>query len=320
MELITLPSWTDQLRPAQTESIQKIIDAFDTSDVVFFEAPTGTGKTLIGEIVRQQLHARTCYLCSSISLQEQFHRDFPNAAILKGRSNYPTLDNPGRFTPSRPFASLSCADCNKTRTDYGFQCQWCSDTKACPYERAKATALRSDLVCANSYYFLYEANFVGTLSHRDLVIIDECDTLESVLMSFIQVDISASRMKEFNLPYPTRKTVESTWPAWAEEALIAAKLAKESFQLSLFPALPEIKRAKRLDNLVSDLERLCNERTGLQVGGWVYDGYKTNSVTFKPITIAPYAEQYLWRHGKKWLMMSATILSLEEMAMSLGLK
>ena len=49
-------------------------------------------------------------------------------------------------------------------------------------ERAKFGALISAQTCTNTYYFLNEANYIGRLAGRGIVIIDECDTLESILI------------------------------------------------------------------------------------------------------------------------------------------
>jgi Rad3-related DNA helicase len=43
-------------------------------------------------------------------------------------------------------------------------------------------------------------------------------------------------------------------------------------------------------------------------------------VTFRPIKVDRYARDYLWRHGRRWLLMSATIISAEQMALDLGLE
>lgn len=321
-----LPDWADELRPHQSVAINNVLHDFaEGYDVVFLEAPTGSGKTLIAEMVRQELGCRGLYSCSSLSLQQQFQSDFPSAAVLMGRGNYPTLDHESRYRPSNPTISLSCADCTKRKTGGGSDwiCDWCSPVQDCPYESAKVAALRADLVCVNAHYFLYEANYVGTMRGRDLVVVDEVDTLENTLMSFIEVNISDVRVKEFKLPTPDKKTVASTWLPWAQDALAAAlKNPQHHEQLQLLdnvPDLSKIKQKKRLDNLISDLKRLLDPTWGLASDNWIYDGYREGHIIFKPITVAPYAKEFLWRHGKKWLMMSATIISTSELAGSLGL-
>lgn len=320
-DFVKLPNWAPSLRPLQTTAIEDILEAFNSTPVVFYEAPTGAGKTLIGEVVRQELNARGIYLCSSLSLQDQFTRDFPQAAVIKGRSNYPTLNHPDRFSTTHPFNQLSAADCNKRKSGTEWQCAWCDPVSLCPYEEAKATAMRSDQVCANSYYYLYECNYVGSLRHRDLVVVDEVDTLESVLMSFIEVSITEHRVREFGLPYPGRKTVLSSWVEWAEECQEIVHKIRTDEQVSMFDSvdLKRLRYKKRLDVLRGDLARLLDKDFGLESENWIYDGYRENNVVFKPVTVAPYADKYLWRHGYKWLMMSATIISELELANSLGL-
>ena len=51
-----LPSWVTELRPAQIDAVQQVSDLYDQGKkVVFLDAPTGAGKTLIGELVRRKI-------------------------------------------------------------------------------------------------------------------------------------------------------------------------------------------------------------------------------------------------------------------------
>lgn len=317
-----LPSWATSLRPQQETAIANVLAAFRSSPVVFLEAPTGSGKTLIADIVRQHLAPRALYVCHSLSLQEQFRKDFPTAALIKGRSNYPTHNHPLRFRSGPAHLQLSCEDCNRSKFNDGWRCAWCDPVADCPYEIAKYDALLSPVVCANSLYLLYELNFGGILRNRDLVVIDEVDTLESVLMSFIKVSITESRMREFGLPYPDKKTVMASWCDWAQECSEIVGRARFDEQGNLFDPSPDLRKLraqKRHLSFARELGRLLDPLTGLMSGNWVYDGYRDNDVIFKPISVAPYAHDYLWRYGRQWLLMSATIISAEEMAASLGL-
>ena len=101
-KLAALPSWVQDLRPQQIQAAERIVDAFQEHDVVVLDAPTGSGKTLIADIVRRMVAARTVYCCSSIQLQRQFTEDFPYAKQLMGRSNY---------VPVWPKWDETCADC-----------------------------------------------------------------------------------------------------------------------------------------------------------------------------------------------------------------
>ena len=101
---LALPEFVTELRPHQTQAMEEITAAFRDRDVVFLDAPTGAGKTIIGEGIRQiqatAPHSRAfqaLYMCTTKSLQEQFVHDFRDAKLIKGRANYQTADNPQDF-------------------------------------------------------------------------------------------------------------------------------------------------------------------------------------------------------------------------------
>lgn len=324
---IYLPPWADTIRPYQIQALQDIVGIFEHHPIAVMDAPTGAGKTLIAELVRRYFDCRALYLCTSISLQEQFIKDFPYAALLKGRANYPTADTPSRFP------KLTAGDCEKSRTsipacyscDPDFEepdtlhCRWCHPVTSCPYESAKATAIRSDLVCSNISYFLHEANFVGTLPlSRKLIIVDEADLLEDTLLSFVEVFISKRRANEWGITPPEKKTVESAWVEWA---IYAEKHLKEISRDSRFRGteISAIRSRKSLDSTLRSVRRLNDPDTGLAAGGWVYTGYDKGDIAFKPISVSHLAHEYLWKHSPRWLLMSATTISFPVLMQSLGL-
>ncbi len=271
-----------------------------------------SGKTLIGETVRRLLSGtgnRQCsYICSSKSLQDQFVRDYPYARVLKGRSNYATELYPERFSNKDP---LSAADCTKSPGD-SESCLWCSNTHLCPYERAKSAALSSSLAVLNTSYFLSECNGPGRFSRGGLVIADEADTLESELMSHVEVRISERRLKQYGLGVPKYVTKEESWIEWAEDA--HSKVAGSPPRSRDTNDIQAIRQRKRHDILVGKLRGL---KDGLASGNWVYTGDRT-SVAFKPVTVDRLGADKLWQHGDKWLLMSATVISADEMLESLG--
>jgi Rad3-related DNA helicase len=310
------------------KGLQDVMAQYNAGNsIAVLDAPTGAGKTLIGELVRQTLNCRSIYLCSSISLQEQFARDFPKAAILKGRSNYATADSPSKFP------ELNAGDCDKTRADLPScfdcdpedtsmdmpHCKWCHPVKACPYEKAKAIAIQSPIVCTNTSYFLHEANYVGNLTlARQLIIVDEADLLEDNLLSFVEVHISKKRAEQLGVIAPEKKTVESAWVEWA---LYAEQRLKEERKSGKYDGegVTAIRERRYLDNLIGNVRRLNAADTGLSSGGWVYTGYDKGDISFKPVTVSGIAQQYLWKHSPRWLLMSATTISFDVMMESLGL-
>jgi Rad3-related DNA helicase len=317
-----LPPWADSIRPHQQQALAGALQEFaNGSQIVMLDAPTGSGKTLIGELVRQSLDARALYLCSSIALQTQFHRDFPNSVLLKGRTNYPTYDTPDQYP------ALNAGDCTKRReslpactlcteeTEDAMHCRWCHPVTSCPYEEAKFAAIRSPLVCTNTQYFLYEANYVGNLPlNRQLIIVDEADTLEDVIMSFVEVTITSRNATEYGISPPDRKTVESSWIEWALEAEDKLRAIRISGQ-----DINSIRARQSLSRLLGNVKRLNDPLRGLSSGGWVYTGYDRGDIAFKPVTIDSLTFDYLFRHSPRWLLMSATTISFDVFAQSLGI-
>jgi hypothetical protein len=320
--MITLPPWAPTIRPHQQQALAGILQSFaNGTHIVMLDAPTGSGKTLIGELIRQSLDARALYLCSSISLQTQFHRDFPDSVLIKGRSNYPTYDNPSQFP------NLNAGDCTKRRESLpacflctnespdAMHCRWCHPVSLCGYEKAKFEAIRSPLVCTNTAYFLHEANYVGNLPlNRQLIIVDEADTLEDVIMSFVEVSITARKAKEYGIEPPDKKTVESSWVVWALEA--EAKLRAHHIPGDDIAA---IRSRQSHSRLVGNIKRLNDPERGLSSGGWVYTGYDRGDIAFKPVTIDALTFDYLFRHSPRWLLMSATTISFDVFAETLGI-
>lgn len=273
-----------------------------------------SGKTLIGETVRRLLSGagfmdrRTSYICSSKSLQDQFIRDYPYAKVLKGRSNYATALYPDRFVAKDP---LTCADCTKSPGADG-TCLWCDDVSRCPYVEAKSAALSGDLAVLNTSYFLSECNGPGRFSRGGLVIADESDCLESELMSHVEVRISERRLKQYGLGVPKYVTKEESWREWAEDAHLAIR--NNPPRRNTGNDLLDTRARKRHDILLAKVRGL---KEGLEAGNWVYTGDKS-SVAFKPVTVSSLGPDKLWQHGDKWLLMSATVISADEMLESLG--
>ena len=122
--------------------------------VTLLDAPTGSGKTLLGA-AWARIHDRPLlYTCETKTLQTQFLGDFPDAVQVLGRANYPTLDYP------QEFPEINCGDC--TRKTKKASCQWCSNTDQCPYTIARDTALGVDQVALNLAYWLKAANTGGS--------------------------------------------------------------------------------------------------------------------------------------------------------------
>lgn len=332
---MNLPEWVEFLRPDQDQAIQDIVEAFRSTDIAILEAPTGSGKTLIAEGVRQTLGFRTVYVCSSIELQHQFMRDFPYAKLILGRTNYTPLDtsNPaidcGDCNIQRGGECSSCESENLTDTPH---CPWCHPIDLCPYRVAKQQAILATLTCTNISYFLHETVYGPNSFKNRFIIIDEADTLEKAFINFIELSLTSFDILTWKLGYPTLVTKEEAWIEWclnSSQKLTKILSSLNEKQKETEPNSPNgiliSKQISRVTSVRSKLIVLLDKDKGIPSGNWVYAGEKqgklkkSGSLTFKPIYIAPYINELLWKHGAKFLLMSATIISPKIYAKSLGL-
>jgi Rad3-related DNA helicase len=304
-----MPEWVRELRPHQWEAINTATELFKGGvDVVFIDAPTGSGKTLIGEVTRRMVQpaGKSMYVCSSLTLQDQFLADFDYSAVLKGRTNY---------TPTHAPEGVTCGDCNKQANI----CSWCPDVNDCEYETAKRAAFKSDIAVVNTAYLLHETNHVGGFTGRDLVIVDEADVLEQELMRFVQFEISERRLKTLRLTPPKKGSHIGTLFAWMFNELTPALEAQTRTMKNNGAHKSDTPRVVReyqaVSRLLANVKRIC----AAPQQGWVRDN-QAGPFVLKPVKVDGFGKTNLWDHADKWLCMSATIISPGEMAESLGLE
>lgn len=318
---LPLPGHFHEFRENQWFAIQETKERFESGDdVVFLEAPTGSGKSLIGETVRRLFELDALYCCTTKALQDQFKDNFEYGQVLKGRSNYLTeLGNVNEFGQphDRSWSAITCADC--TYDPKKGECNWCGIFSFCPFQVAKRRAREAQLAILNTSLFLNDAQHSQNFNKRGLVIIDEADLLEEELMGQVEVDITPSRLEKLGISPPRYRTKQETWKPWIGEVAIP--------NLDVYVAgLPKPWEEKLSARDVKELNACRNLRRSLRMieheleyGGWVYDGQDDGHVIFRPVRVHRWGEKMIWPHGKKFLLMSATILSADLMADELGL-
>lgn len=318
-DMLDLPGQFREFRPQQLAALDQICRS--DKKVVLLQAPTGSGKTLIMAALGRILGTQILYTCNTKQLQKQVVDDFPYAVELKGRSNYPCLKNPKDYTcnecTKEKGTSLLCKTCNYSDCIYKFNSNKVLDScpcpEACPYLVRKAFAKRSELAVLNNAFFLGEANFIGDFSGWDWVVLDEGDTTENSLMSFIEVSITAKQIERLELSPPARKTVAEAWYEWAIQVIPDIKRWVAQLEGAELPY--EIREKQNFERLLRKLEFLVKQN----LSQWAFIPSET-AWTFKPVFIAKYADHNLWRHGERFLVMSATILSAKQFARDVGLK
>lgn len=355
-----IPAKFTEFRPHQWPAIIETINLLESGvKVVMISAPTGSGKTIIGEAVRRLYANRTptTYACTTKSLQDQILSDFDYAKVLKGRSNYPTLDDPSITAEDCVVKKATLPACNKCPGSSGAGLSWvgddwddeqnnsetkhcffCHPANKCPYAEAKLEALTAPLAVLNMAYLLAETNsHRSSFTGRRLAIIDEADTIEQQLMNHIEVEISARIRAEIGIKTLPKKTIESDWIRWIRDEVIPAiektlfeVRGQQSFEFGA-PNTKKNRAIQRLTRLNDKLAWLLHSDNELDAdtnieSGWVFTGYEsgdrddTTTLRFRPIRVDRYAQTFLWSHAQQFILMSATLISPEQMAADLGLE
>ena len=300
-------------REYQRETVEWAVQEFEnTRRIVAFDGPTGCGKSLTGVAVGAALGVRTIYLCHSKQLQDQLVRDFPRAAVLKGRSNYPCKAMKGltcdlcSHDPKSP-----CMFAGKMEfDDNGVFLRW-NPRPECHYKLAKIKALEADVLIANYALFLHEANYVGALSGRPLMVIDEADMIDGALVGHVSLAVTRKDIDKYDLGYPEDEDSLPSWIQWSDGALMVmsdvVEALRSDIQEYIFSGgnppkerVAEIRRAKTVYGKIKMFNSWVED-------DWVLDNTVEDQWVFKPIWADKLAERLLLRHSQHILAMSGTM-------------
>ena len=264
---------------------QHIVEQIIKSDkkVVMVNAPTGTGKTIIGMMAASNLAHHVNYVCTTKFLQAQIQNDFPETSAIKGRNNY----------VCNLFKHLSASSCLKICDEY----QSCEIR--CDYYDAKNKVLKSKYRILNTPYYLAECNYVGQFSDQEVVVIDEADRLEDELINFISLNITARDIDKYGLKAPRNTDELLSWLEWAQDTynrlrgLYDENMASHALDEEFIKGALFIRKIRLFNQVVDET--------------WVFNS-KGSSWHFKPVWLNPeLTNQYLWKHAEKFILMSATL-------------
>jgi len=205
----------------------------------------------------------------------------------------------------------------------------------------------------NMQYLLRVANSMawGNFDDRSILVADECDTMESVFMGWVTVEVSEKNLAVLGdkVGRPTVKTygesAKGDWFAWAGRAkariaeIISRRNAQMKGEVAIDPQEPGeryLKRTSDNKDLRRDVDRwsklsdnLVMFMDSIQAGDpWVYDGYivdketkrETGPVVFKPVRVNMFGKPRLFDRFENVLMMSATLISADQIARDMGIE
>ena len=342
-------------RPWQWQGVQDVVEAVRTGiKVVFVDADTGAGKSLLAESVRSVAMpaASTPYLCTTLTLQDQLEADFPYAKKLKGRANYPTRHYESMYPQLTP------EDCNSsreriddsnvpewiqddvrvfglprlTRQDkdgqrWANRCEFCSVQPLCPYIVARDEAVEAPLCITNTSYYLREANGPGRLSNRPLVIVDEADEFFGKILDTFTVSVPKYLLDDPSCPIPVTASKEEDIENWIDGMIVFLQHQSEMLTGSKQRHIEEM-GAKKYRRRVNAIDSLLTNFTiaSEDEGTWVYEGPSSKSrkkyykAELRPVWVGDWVNEFVWDHANQWILMSASFVNIDLTAQQLGLK
>ena len=336
----------DEFREGQKECIEAVLNAFSNGKrFVILEAPTGSGKSVIGMTIAK-FFQRSYYLTIQKILQDQLVKDFESKDVkcLKGRNAYPCnywdiykdkfKDDPakmkamaqmsrdpavghtmkGRRLPASEGVCL--VKDRRSKSDLCFPYGTGNLAKStCPYWSAVGEAVQSSTCIMNFHSFLYQTQVEERFKPRDLIIIDEGHNTEPQLMDFVSLTLTDKAWRKEGIKMPKYDTAEE-YAEWFDEIKVHERIEDI---IRLANLTRDFKKANDWKKVLLQYSIfLQSVASGDWIPKWENKG-PWNKVTLKPVFVDKHADKYLFNHGKKVLIMSATILLPKVMYESLGI-
>ncbi len=314
------------IRPEQKTAIEFALDSFSNSDkrFVIVEAGTGVGKSAIGLTVAKTMAEQSYFITTQKILQQQYVDDFSNHGMLslKSSSNFRCQYYKGKDCSSA-LRELKVSKDPKFRACCG---------GGCVYKRAKRKFIDSPLGVTNFAYFLAETNYSQQLEPRDLLVVDEAHNIETQISNFVEVAVTENfAIKVLKLKIPDNLTTMKRVVDWIKSSYlpelirIRSHMEQQIEKFSLGSRMNEFiqlaKRFELIDKHECKVSRFLKE---YDKDNWILNIVETEvrgnkRFEFKPIDVAPFTEEYLFKSGKKILMMSATIVNKDAFCEVLGI-
>jgi ATP-dependent DNA helicase DinG len=292
-------------RQYQRETLEEIDNAYEQGyRHVIVDAPTGSGKSHIVRALAFQ--SRNAHILTIQKLlQDQYHIDFPEMAIMKGRNSYECLKGGGIKT---------CADgpCRLKKQESCDQC---------PYQLAKFTAMSSDVTVHNFDSFYYQNTLGKGFGGRKLLIIDEAHNIANKFSDFLSFTINSKG--GIDVPYAeTIEDYDNFVRIALEDYTKEWESLREAYSVDGLSG-ENLKRMEDIGRIIHRMKRYVAERATDSPAEYVFDytsdGRYGPSVTFRPVFVGDYASNWLFRYGERTLMLSATILDKEIFCREIGL-
>lgn len=320
----------EEMRPGQLE-ILPILGEFLEGPKKFLclELPVGSGKSPLALMMAQASKSAYVVTANKI-LQDQYLRDFSHLMQdLKGRRNYQNCtDGAYQIGTVRECEQTRPCPLHKKFPDSKgclvSSVTNCSPEEPCEYHQTLDEAVNSPITSFNIASFLAFLNFVNKFSQRNLLIIDESHNIPAQLTNFVELNIRLSDIQNLELSpvLPDYQKIEFYGKFLESIHEKGQSILKDR----MHPIHIDQKMLDRLESMVRRIDffrKLGESEHGTDQFALLkeYDpksGVLT-SVIFKPVVVSTLANQYMFKHAKKVVFLSATILDFRTFGDMLGI-
>lgn len=320
-----IPFEKKEFRPYQKETIEQIIQAIDNgTETILLNAPVGAGKSLIGYCVARHLQEQgdSSYIFTRTTfLQDQYLRDFKDIKTAMGRNNFLCLiDKEGRscdlgVCKQRKFTCPIGADVSN-----GVELRELDENhdEHCQYWKQKYEAIKNPISILNYPYLITDTLYVNHFFNRKLGIFDEGHSLETTLMSALELEITDYQIER---DLDKKIIIKDDVSDWVEQLYEFADGYKTKAKKSM-----DIKERERFETRYETISN-CAKSLEENPLNWVFNTFTKHDrrrdkdirhVVFKPIEIQEYTDILFGKVQHK-LIMSGSILKPDIFVDELGL-
>lgn len=304
-------------RKSQTKFMEWVKKPLESGKkFIILEAPPGTGKSLIsqlyiknykGSIDTTKFDLLTC----NKNLQQQYLDTFPYLCNLWGKSNYTCEQH-----------NNSCEYGKSRNTAKKTTCENCPYDKA--YSRWSDGAISLTNFHIHNIYSLFNKE---KLENRDadVLIVDECHTLEPTISSFVSFKLSKKIWSKFVSDDISIKWFDEVFSFDTEQELInwlyksflpeieksKKQLTSESFNLQGKSLEDNIYKMNAIESITNSINVFLHDYTN-KISEWVLDKKydMTNDLYWEiePLWCGKILKKNIWDKYKNVLLMSGTII------------
>ena len=216
-----LDFWPFDFKPRKNQELALEWLQEQTVPYLIIEAPVGSGKSNIGLTYSQSMgrhrsakNGDSFILTPQRILQQQYEQSVSDNDKIDMASFY----GKGNYTCRSKNSTCEIGSIVKPRCD------------RCPFQAAKTRAQKAADTVLNYRLALTSFAYASTFSRRQLIVLDECHTLEQHLVDFDAFRVHEGRCKKYNLPFKATHKIIDKAHEWVNKTYLP-KLKQVVFDL-----------------------------------------------------------------------------------------